>query len=83
MGIAGTLAIAIAALPSLPVLGQPPKLWTAPLTPDGQPDLQGTWVSRSATPLERPKELEGRAFQRLLSSSLRSKLLGRCRVHVH
>ncbi len=34
--------------------------WTPPLTPDGQYDLQGTWISRSATPLERPKALEGR-----------------------
>jgi hypothetical protein len=32
------------------------------LTPDGQPDLQGTWLDNSATPLERPKELEGRQF---------------------
>lgn len=32
-----------------------------PRTPDGRPDLQGTWISRTATPLERPKELEGRA----------------------
>jgi hypothetical protein len=38
----------------------PSKPWTAPLTPDGHPDLQGNWVNRSATPLERPKQLEGR-----------------------
>jgi hypothetical protein len=37
------------------------KAWTAPLTVDGQPDLQGVWINNSATPLERPKELEGRA----------------------
>ena len=30
------------------------------LTPDGKPDLQGIWLDNSATPLERPKELEGR-----------------------
>src|SRR5216683_1165290 len=39
-----------------------PKEWTAPHTTDGQPDLQGTWLSNSATPLERPKALEGRPF---------------------
>jgi hypothetical protein len=36
--------------------------WTVPRTPDGQPDLQGVWLSSSATPLERPKALEGRKF---------------------
>src|SRR5260370_6116544 len=37
------------------------KNWTAPNTPDGWPDLQGVWLSNSATPLERPKALEGKA----------------------
>jgi hypothetical protein len=36
--------------------------WTPPRTPYGQPDLQGVWLSNSATPLERPKALEGRQF---------------------
>src|SRR5215469_10491466 len=39
-----------------------PKVWTPPTTPDGRPDLQGIWVSRTATPLERPQQLEGKAF---------------------
>jgi hypothetical protein len=36
--------------------------WSPPLTSFGQPDLQGNWSHNSATPLQRPKELEGRAF---------------------
>src|SRR6266508_2696181 len=38
-------------------------VWMMAVLPvSGQtPDLQGTWISRSATPLERPKALEGRA----------------------
>jgi len=34
--------------------------WKAPVGPDGHPDLQGVWLNDSATPLERPKALEGR-----------------------
>src|SRR5271169_648094 len=29
---------------------------------DGRPDLQGVWMSNGATPLERPKALEGKPF---------------------
>jgi hypothetical protein len=36
------------------------KTWTLPRTIDGQPDLQGVWSNNNATPLQRPKELEGR-----------------------
>jgi len=41
------------------IAGQGPA-WKAPLSPDGHPDLQGVWLNNSATPLERPKALEGR-----------------------
>ncbi len=38
------------------------KAWAPPLTPDGQPDLQGVWTNNTVTPLERPKELAGKEF---------------------
>jgi hypothetical protein len=40
----------------------PAKRWVMPRTPDGQPDLEGIWDFRSATPLERPREFEGQEF---------------------
>lgn len=72
----GTLAIVVAALSLRPVSVAGPvraaggnvqdtgatKTWTPPLTPDGRPDLQGIWANHSATPLQRPKALEGREF---------------------
>jgi hypothetical protein len=36
------------------------KTWTQPHTPDGQPDLQGTWTNATITPFERPGELVGK-----------------------
>jgi hypothetical protein len=33
-----------------------------PRTPDGHPDFQGVWANNSATPLERPKIVEGRPY---------------------
>jgi hypothetical protein len=36
------------------------RSWSAPRTPWGDSDLQGIWTNATATPLERPKELEGK-----------------------
>jgi hypothetical protein len=40
----------------------PAKAWTAPRTADGHSDLQGTWNYSTLTPMERPRELAGKAF---------------------
>src|SRR5712692_8137858 len=55
---AQAIAQAVSAKPATTATGT----WTAPRTVDGQPDLQGVWANNNATPLERPKELAGRAF---------------------
>jgi len=38
----------------------PERGWLPPRTPDGHPDLQGTWDFRTLTPLERPGDLAGK-----------------------
>jgi hypothetical protein len=54
----GTLIVLL----GVPVSGQTgSKNWTAPRTADGHPDLQGTWTNATITPLERPKQFEGKA----------------------
>jgi hypothetical protein len=45
---------------ALPLFGQ--SAWKAPRTPDGKPDLQGTWTNGYATPLERPRNLGEKAY---------------------
>ena len=37
------------------------KAWKAPVTPWGDPDIQGVWTYATMTPLERPRELAGKA----------------------
>ena len=54
-------AVLMAFLTSPTVLGQTPtKAYKAPRTVHGQPDLQGVWGNNIATPLQRPKALEGK-----------------------
>jgi hypothetical protein len=66
--IASFTAAVIWIMTPAPVAGQATKtkgrlkseVWSPPLTGDGQPDMRGVWRDTSATPLERPKQLEGR-----------------------
>src|ERR1700692_2266686 len=55
----GAMALAIASLAPMRSAAQPAKGWTPAFTSDGHPDLQGNWMNKNATPLERPKQLEG------------------------
>ena len=55
IGQAGTAAAKPKAASSI-------KIWTAPHTADGHPDLQGIWSYSTLTPLERPRDLAGKEF---------------------
>ena len=63
MGVVSGL-IALVSLAQVPVQGQAqpakPTKWTPPVTPDGQPDLQGVWSYATLTPLQRPIKLVGK-----------------------
>ena len=56
-----TTATGLVLLAAYTALGQTPKTWKTPRTPDGHPDLQGNWSNATITPLERPAELAGKA----------------------
>src|ERR1041384_7173538 len=36
------------------------KSWSVDRTPDGHPDFQGVWANNTVTPLQRPKQWEGK-----------------------
>src|SRR5574341_427529 len=65
--VAGLFLVVVAWMASALVVAQSPtpaassrkpvKPWTAPRTPDGQPDLQGFWTNTTYVPLERPKNV--------------------------
>jgi hypothetical protein len=57
-----TLAATPVAAQSTGATASAARSWTAPRTPDGQPDLQGTWTNGTTTPLERPAALADKPF---------------------
>jgi hypothetical protein len=58
---AGAASVSSQAPAAAPGSGRAAGRWSPPTGADGHPDLQGVWLNNSATPLERPKALEGRA----------------------
>jgi len=67
--------IAVMMVAAIPAAGQTPsaaantngaaaRAYTAPRTPDGQPDLQGFWTNTTYTPLERPKDVTKELYSR-------------------
>ena len=58
--IAVSFAILVPATAAAQIEREAQDGWTAPRTPDGVPDLQGTYTFRTITPMERPDELEGK-----------------------
>jgi len=67
VGVVSALALVLTTGSLIPasLAGQTTKAkkpWSLPRTPDGQPDFQGIWDFRTATPLERPREFAGREF---------------------
>src|SRR5580700_8549827 len=61
VGLTALVSVAQGQLAPQKANGKAAPTWTTPRTPDGKPDLQGYWANNNATPLERPKELAGRA----------------------
>ena len=57
VGIAAALAVLAstdARAQGVPSRGESERGWTPSRTPDGQPDIQGTWVNFDSTPFESP-----------------------------
>ncbi len=57
--VATLSVLAITMLVPAPAAGQS-RTWTPPRTPDGKPDIQGTFTFSTITPLQRPEALAGK-----------------------
>jgi hypothetical protein len=66
-----TIALVVLALGAT-VAGQSSRSWSAPRTPWGHPDLQGTYSNddETGTPMERPRELEGKTLADITPAEL-------------
>ena len=66
-----TIALVVLALGAT-VAGQSGRSWSAPRTPWGHPDLQGTYSNddETGTPMERPRELEGKTLADITPAEL-------------
>ena len=71
--VAGVIvaAVSLSAQSPKPAAGK----WTATRTPDGRPDLQGIWTTRTFTPLVRPDRYAGQEFLTDTEVAELSKLL--------
>ena len=61
VAVLAVLALGIVASPEPVTVDVGASQWSAPRTPWGDPDLQGTWSNITATPFERPEDLAGQA----------------------
>jgi hypothetical protein len=53
-------AVTLAAQAVAPRASSAPRPWVAARTADGHPDFQGVWANNTVTPLQRPKQWEGK-----------------------
>ena len=56
----GCLLVALGVSAAATLGAQPPQQWVVHRTPDGHPDFQGVWANNTVTPLQRPKQWEGK-----------------------
>jgi len=60
-GVAAAAAtLAAQAHPPASSASSRPRTWVLARTPDGHPDFQGVWANNTVTPLQRPKQWEGK-----------------------
>jgi len=57
---AGAVTLTAQAHAGAAATSSPPHKWVVERTPDGHPDFQGVWANNTVTPLQRPKQWEGK-----------------------